>query len=141
MGIFSSPHVGYNINLEKDFKVLIKYLKDEYPYKYNSYFNTSLKKLHRILWILYATKKNSLKDNIYFSDILTTTLSYINTLLLKDLRTLKFLSRNSIEDFIKFSKIFFDEIDTRNAPRDIFSSIFKNSLNIEFTSLTFLPLR
>ncbi|WP_349764313.1 hypothetical protein [Fusobacterium sp. SYSU M8D902] len=137
MGLFSSPYVGYSINLDKDFKILIKYLKNEYPNKYNSSLNSSLKKLHKILWILSVTRKNFLESNIYFSDILTTTLSYINTLLLKDLKTLKFLSRNSIEDFIKFSKIFFCEIDTSNAPRDIFPSIFKNSSKIEFIHIQY----
>lgn len=132
MILFSIPIIGYDKELINDYKNLLKHLKSEYPQKYDSCINPGLKKIHKLLWGLYITEKTFNEKDIYFSDIFTNTLSYINILLLKDKKILEFLERSSIENFIKFSKLFFHDLNTLNAPRDIFSHIFSNCNSIEF---------
>lgn len=123
-----TPVHDYMKIVNDDYKVFYKYLEAQYPKKViYSESNSNLRTLHNILWILYLTKETFNEDNSYFNDLFANILAMINVTIVKDKKSLKFLVRSSIENFLKFSKIFYSEINTTDHPKDLFATIFKNT--------------
>ena len=136
------PVHDYMKPVEDDYKKFLKYLKEQYPKKkIYSETSKSLEKLHRILWVLYIIKGTLFENNEYFNDIFTTTLAIINSSVIKDKKSLNFLIRNTIESFLKFSKIFYNDINVKDHPRDLFSNIFEDCRNNSLIHLKYEKIK
>lgn len=120
-----TPVHDFKKSLNDDYKRYLKYLKEKYPNRIDDKTRDSLKKLHKNLWLLHIVKETLEEENAYFQDVFSNILSLIHSTIIKDRKIINFLSRNTIESFIKFSKIFCDKIDVNNNPREIFEEIFK----------------
>lgn len=114
----------YSKKMEEDFKKYIKYISDRYSFCITGDIKDLLKENHKKLWILFFIKRTLEEENIYFNEIIKNFLSMSYVLVEKNQKIISFLLRNSIENFLKFLKIKYENIDLNSLPKDLFSSLF-----------------
>lgn len=128
-----TPIGNYMEPVNNDFINLINYLEKYYKKKLSDKKKQILKMVHKHVWITMIWKEKLLNThNEYINDMILDLFSIIHSCVIGDLKVINFLIRNLIEDFIKYCKIYYNEIDCMSMPRDIFSIIFSKTKNDDF---------
>ena len=128
----------YLVPEKDDLKNVINYLNIDDIVK------NSIREMHKFAWIIMIWirifGKNSIV-NKFLNDIFTNLLSGLHTIKNKDVKLSSFLLRNSIEDFLRFYKIYENKINITDSPDIIFECIFSNCDDESFVHKNFEVIR